>query len=189
MKEDCLCGIRQYTFGTIIAADSGVFHLLDEEIRNMNGREGMHMIRINGLSALCVVACLMMPAGVHATNHDAGDGGSAIVLVEGLTVYPRPLEAGAALKHLKKGDTVFTSLEILGSDGEAWCALDGGADTAVAGYVKCDGLKMSKPRAPELWRELPAPSAPAESVRGVPSLPPAALPPPQPGKPSTTPAR
>jgi hypothetical protein len=146
------------------------------------------MLRINGLSALCVVVCLIIPGFAVAKNSGIVDTGSAVVLEEVLTVFPRPLGAGVALKHLKKGDTVFVNLEIMGSDGEEWCAIAGDADTAVTGYVKCGGLKMMKPRAPELWRELPEPSPPAESARGVPSLPPAALPPPQSGKSSMPPA-
>lgn len=156
---------------------------------NRNVTEGMHMIRFNGLTVLCVVVCLMIPGVSRAANPDAGEAGSAIVLEEGLTVYPRPLKSGPGLKHLKKGETVFTNLEITGPDGEEWCAVEGAADPAVSGYVRCDGLKMSKPRTPEVWRELPEPSAPSEAVRGAPSLPPAALPPPQSGKPSLPPAR
>lgn len=156
---------------------------------NRNVTEGMHMIRFNGLTVLCVVVCLMIPGVSRAANPDAGEAGSAIVLEEGLTVYPRPLKSGPGLKHLKKGETVFTNLEITGPDGEEWCAVEGAADPAVSGYVRCDGLKMSKPRTPEVWRELPEPSAPSEAVRGAPSLPPAALPPPQSGKPPLPPAR
>jgi hypothetical protein len=154
---------------------------------NLISREGMHMLRINGLSILCVVVCLILPgiagakAGVAAAKSaDVGDAGSAVVLEEGLAVYPRPLQSGAAMKHLKKGDAVFTNLEILNSDGEEWCGIEGGADGAPTGYVKCDGLKMSKPRAPEMWRELPEPSSPGPEARGMPALPPAALPPPSP---------
>lgn len=149
------------------------------------------MLRINGLSALCVVVCLIMPgmacakAGVAvAKNADVGDAGSAVVLEEGLAVYTRPLQAGAAVKHLKKGDAVFTNLEILNSDGEEWCSIVADADGEVTGYVKCDGLKMSKPRTPEMWRELPEPSLPAPEARGMPALPPAALPPPSPRLPA-----
>jgi hypothetical protein len=158
---------------------------------NLISREGIHMLRINGLSVLYVVICLIMPgvacakAGVAAPkNADVGDAGSAVVLEEGLAVYPRPLQAGAAMKHLKKGDAVFTNLEIVGSDGEAWCSVVAGADGDVTGYVKCDGLKMSKPRAPEMWRELPEPSLPGPEARGAPALPPAALPPPSPRLPA-----
>ena len=150
------------------------------------------MLRINGLSVLCVVVCLIMPgvacakAGVTAAkNADVGDAGSAVVLEEGLAVYPRPLQAGAAMKHLKKGDTVFTNLEILNSDGEEWCGIVAGVDGEVTGYVKCEGLKMSKPRAPEMWRELPEPSLPVPEARGMPALPPAALPPPPSRLPAT----
>lgn len=149
------------------------------------------MLRINGLSVLCVVVCLIMPgvacakAGVNAAkNADVGDSGSAVVLEEGLAVYPRPLQAGAVVKHLKKGDAVFTNLEILNSDGEEWCGIEGSVDGAPTGYVKCDGLKMSNPRAPEMWRELPEPSSPAPEARGMPALPPAALPPPSPRPPA-----
>jgi hypothetical protein len=146
------------------------------------------MLRINVLSLMCVVVCLIMPgvagakAGAAAKGTDVGDAGSAVVLEEGLAVYPRPLQTGTAMMHLRKGDAVLTNLEIQGSDGEAWCSIVGGADAIVTGYVKCDGLKMSKPQAPEMWRELPEPSSPGPEARGVPSLPPAALPPPQSGK-------
>lgn len=143
------------------------------------------MLRINGLSVLCVVVCLIMPGVVGvktgvaaAKSADVGDAASAVVLEEGLAVYPRPLQAGTAMKHLKKGDAVFTNLEILNSDGEEWCSIMAGADGEVTGYVKCAGLKMSKPQAPEMWREIPEPSLPATEARGMPALPPAALPPP-----------
>jgi hypothetical protein len=156
---------------------------------NLVSREGKHMLRINALSVLYVVLCLSIPGVAVGGDADAGAAESAVVLEEGLTVYPRPQEAGAAVKHLKKGDTVFTNLEIMGSDGETWCTIVSDADMAVTGYVKCDGLQMSKPRTRELWRELPEPSPPVERARGVPSLPPAALPPPQSGKSPMPPAR
>lgn len=147
------------------------------------------MIRRNALSVLCIAVCFMIPEGAAAESADVGEAGSAMVQVEELAVYPRPLEAGVAIKFLKKGEAVFTNLEIMGSDGEAWCAIAGDADMAVTGYAKCDGLKMGAPSAPELWREIPQSSAPAESVRGVPSLPPAALPPSQSEKLPIAPAR
>lgn len=149
------------------------------------------MLLINGLSVLCIVVCLIMPgivfakAGVAAAkNADVGDAGSAVVLEEGLAVYLRPLQAGTAVRHLKKGDAVVTNLEILNSDGEEWCSIVAVADGEVTGYVKCDGLKMGKPRAPEMWRELPEPLLPGPEARGAPALPPAALPPPSPRLPA-----
>lgn len=156
---------------------------------NRDVTEGMPMIRFNGLTVLCFVACSMLTGEVRAAHSDVGEGGSAVVLEEGLTVYPRPLKSGSGMRHLKKGETILTTLEITGSDGEEWCSVDGAEDSPVVGYVRCDGLKMSTPRSPEAWRELPDASAPPKTAGGAPSLPPAALPPPPAGNPSLSPAR
>lgn len=65
---------------------------------------------------------------------------NSIVKADSLSVYSDANASSEVVRTLKKGDSLFVSLE-LQTGGEKWCSVRIPGESARLGYVECDGLQ------------------------------------------------
>jgi len=107
--------------------------------------------------ALIVMSCLAWSGPCLAQGSGAATANS-IVKMDSLTVYSEPRASSDVVREMKKGDSLFVSLE-LKTGGEKWCSVRLPGEKARIGYVECDGLERTDHRAGDLVSSADAPPA------------------------------
>jgi len=120
--------------------------------------------------ALIVMSCLAWSGPCLAQG--SGAAANSIVKVDSLAVHSEPSASSEAVRAVKKGDSLFVSLE-LKTGGEKWCSVRLPGEKARIGYVECDGLERTDHRSGDLISSADAPPAsgvPASGATGAPPV-------------------
>lgn len=112
--------------------------------------------------ALIAICWLAWAAPCFAQS--AAAAANSIVKADSLNVYSEATESSAVVRAVKKGDSLFVSLE-LKTGAEKWCSVRLPGESARLGYVECDGLERADHRTGDL--ALPPDSVPMAGATSI----------------------
>ncbi len=117
--------------------------------------------------ALFAMGCLAWSLPCLAQG--SGAAANSIVKVDSLAVYSEPSASNSVAREVKKGDSLFVSLE-LKTGAEKWCSVRLPGEKARIGYVSCDGLERTDHRSGDLVSSADAPPASGGLSSGAPPI-------------------
>jgi len=117
--------------------------------------------------ALFAMSCLAWSGPCLAQG--SGAAANSIVKLDSLTVYSEASTSSSAVREVKKGDSLFVSLE-LKTGAEKWCSVRLPGEKVRIGYVQCDGLERSDHRSGDLVSSADAPPVSGGPMSGAPPI-------------------